>query len=119
MKTLLTSVLLLGAFAVHAEVITVKLPKAGTYLVTLKKEASCMPIEFTLTPKERGPLEIGNGEYVNVVAAEVVNTWGRAQVCGGFHTATGYFAARANTILKVELNEDLLNPEISVTRIKK
>lgn len=119
MKTIFTSMFLLSAFAVNAEVIKLKLPKAGTYLVTLTKEASCMPIEFALTPKERGPVEIGSGEYVNVGASEVINTWGRAQVCGGSHTATGFFVTRTNTVLNIELNEELLNPVISITEIKK
>ncbi len=119
MKKILSAILFLSAFAVEAEVLEIKIKKAGTYLVTLTKEASCMPVEFALTPKERGPLETGSGEYVNVAASEVVNTWGRAQMCGGSHKATGYFVARADTVLNVELNEELLNPEISVIEIKK
>ncbi len=119
MKTLLSAFILLTSITASAEVLDIKIKKAGTYLVTMTKEASCMPVEFALVPKERGPIEIGSGEYVNVAVSEVVNTWGRAQVCGGLHKATGYFVARANTVLKIELNEELLNPEISVIEIKK
>ncbi|MES2527639.1 MAG: hypothetical protein V4598_11155 [Bdellovibrionota bacterium] len=119
MKTLLTAFILFSAVSASAEVLEIKIKKAGTYLVTLTKEASCMPAEFALTPKERGPMEVGSGEYVNVTVSQVVNTWGRAQMCGGSHKATGYFVARADTVLNVELNEELLNPEITLTEIKK
>ncbi len=119
MRNLFSTILIFSAISANAEVVNVKLPKAGTYLVKLTKEASCMPIEFALTPKERGPVEVGSGEYVNVGVSEVVNTWGRAQMCGGSHTATGFFVTRANTVLNIEVNDDLSNPEITVTEIQK
>jgi hypothetical protein len=117
MKNLIASILLLGAFAVNAEVITVKLPKAGTFLVNLVSPSPCMASEYSLVSKD---IKLEDSGYViNVVAEEIDVLYGRAQWCNGNLVANGVYIITSATELNIELPEYFKAPKIAVTEVVK
>lgn len=119
MKKIFSAVILLIAFSVNAEVITVNLPKAGTYLVTASRPESCTPTEFSLAAIERG---FGNdmAPFLNVDTARITNLFGSSMECRtGANTATGVFIVQEKTLLNITLAPGLEESSVSVSEVVK
>lgn len=120
MKTFVTSILVLSAFAVNAEVVTVKLPGAGTFLVSASKEEGCTPTEYSMAAVEKEAAYLdGKFSYsLNVETKRIINLFGSSMECRvGFNTATGVFVAREAMELNITLVEGLEGSAVTVTEV--
>ncbi len=116
MKSFISAVLLFSAFAVNAETVSLFLPEAGRYIVTIQSRASCMSEQYAITPSQTGWSDKGTA-FLQAVVSQIVETRGRAQWCDqGLNVASGLIIV--SEPMSVEINLDGTNGELSPAEIK-
>ncbi len=119
MKKNITFMLLLGAFAVQADIVTVTLPKEGTFLVTISRPESCTPTEFSMAATERG-FYSDMTWFLNVETARINNLFGSSMECRtGVNTSTGVFVIKAKTVLNINIVSGLEESSVTVSEVLK
>lgn len=117
MKSFISAVLLFSALAVNAETVSLNLPEAGRYIVTIKSRASCMSEQYAITPGETGWSEKKGTAILKATVSQIVETRGRAQWCDQrLNVATGVMIAAEPMF--VEINLDGANGELSPAEVK-
>lgn len=120
MKSIITTALLLSSLATVAETISLKLPEAGRYIITLQSPSSCMSSQYAIVP---GQISWSEKQTVLLKAtvSRVVETRGGAQWCDGrLNVATGVVIVGESMELEINLDGaegELTSPEIRVENV--
>lgn len=120
MKSTITAALLLCSLASVAETVSLKLPEAGRYIVTLSNPSSCMSGQYTIIPGQIGWSDKGTTLLKATVAA-IIETRGSAQWCDqNLNIASGIFIVKEPMDLDINLdgsNGGITSPEIKIENI--